>query len=408
MEKLTAEQLVNRFGTYKQKESYKKSGKLPANVRDALIKQAETEFESVSIVKEGRSNIYILNGERAEPIDKVDGRVGKNKSTIAYTKNLDLLVVLALENASYQEKKDMLNPQTMRKWLLDFKLISPKMFDLFGLRTFNAKLEEIERLKEAGVKSFDLMQNPETENSDNVKLLNDFIQYSNELMNQLEVTLERLDKNNIINFYPVYKAKIMDGDGKIQVTELPATTVAKVSDKKRKLLEKYQITEFDVNFLYNKKEVIQFKEEWQEYLANGVEYKKKHLNILFYWKAFAIHMKSTTKRTKGYLMKVAGQEAVELFEKAREELFANNRVEYISERAKRLELLADRKRVKYVGRDDKEEKDELETMLKGKVTAHSHMSKNEKDFNQGYHELLFTEQYTTAIAEINKQYQLTI
>ena len=404
MEKLTTEQLVARFGTDKQKENYKKIGKLYKETRDALIKQAETEFESVSIVKEGRSNIYILSGERAEPIDKVDARVGKNKSTIAYSKNLDLLVVLALENASYQEKKEMLNPQTMRKWLLDFKLISPKMFNLFGLRTFNAKLEEIEKLKEAGVNSFDSMMNPETENSDNVKLLNDFIQYSNELMSQLEVTLKRLDKNNIINFYPVYKAKIMDGDGKIKVTELPATTVAKVSDKKRKLLEKYQITEFDVNFLYNKKEVIQFKEEWQEYLANDVEYKKKHLNILFYWKAFAIHMKSTTKRTKGYLMKVAGQEAVKLFEEAREELFVNNKVQYVNERAKRLEELADKKRAKYIAKDDSD-KDELLKLLEGEVTAHSHMTKNEKVFNQGYHELLFTEQYTTAIAEINEQYK---
>lgn len=406
MEKLTPEQLVTRFGNDKQKESYKKSGKLPANVRDALIKQAETEFESVEIVKEGRSNIYILSGERAEPIDKVDGRVGKNKSTIAYTKNLDLLVVLALESASWNEKKDIGNPQTMRKWLLDFGLISPKMFNLFGLRTFDAKLEEIERLKEDGINSFNLMTNPETENSDNVKLLNDFIQYSNELMGQLEATLERLDKNNIINLLPVYKAKIIDGDGKIQVTELSPNVVAELSDKKRKLLEKYDVTEFDINFLHNKKEVIEFKQEWKEYLANDVKYKKKHLPIIFYWKAWAMFMKSTTKRTKSYLMKVAGQEAVELFEEAREELFANNRVEYISERAKRLELLAVRKRDNYLNKNKPE--DEMLALMAGKITAYSFMSASQREYSQGYHNLLFSDDYCLAVVDIGKHYQLSL
>ncbi|NMA72584.1 MAG: hypothetical protein GX963_00130 [Bacteroidales bacterium] len=408
MERLTGKELVERFGTEKQWYSFKRSGKITSNTRDALIKQAETEFESVEIVKEGRSNIYVLDNKRDKIIPKQDARIGKNKSTITYTKNLDLLVVLALESASWNEKKDIGNPQTMRKWLLDFKLISPKMFKLFGLRTFDAKLEEIERLKEDGVNSFNLMTNPETENSDNVKLLNDFIQYSNELMGQLEATLERLDKNNIINLLPVYKAKIVDADGKFQVTELPPNVVAELSDKKRKLLEKYDVTEFDINFLHNKKEVIEFKQEWKEYLANDVKYKKKHLPIIFYWKAWAMFMKSTTKRTKSYLLKVAGQEAVELFEEAREELFANNKVEYVSERAKRLEKLADRKRDKYLGRDDREEKDELETMLKGKTVALSHMNKREENFNKGYYELLFSKNYISAVTELEEQYKLTI
>lgn len=409
MEKLTAEQLVARFGNDKQKESYKKSGKLPANVRDALIKIAETEFENVEIVKEGRSNIYLLSGKRAEIIDKVDGRVGKNKSNIAYTDSIDFLVVWALR---FNEKIEK-NPQTMRKWLFDFGLISHDLFNLYGLRTFEAKLAEVERLEESGVIAFENLKIKRVTNfeNDSVLLLNDYINYSTELMGQLENSLNRLAKKKIINLLPEYKAKIRVSDEdeeKIAVTTLAPKTVALINSKKIELKEKYEISEYDINFLFNKKEVVEFRKEWQDYLSSGVMQNKKHLNIVHFWKCWAVHLRVTKDVISRYLYKNIGEDEAKLFNNRLDMIGNVKHVRFANERAERVVELAKRKKEKNMTRAEgiKDNKDDLlkQMAVDGNTLL---MTDNQINYSLGYHTLLLSEKYVDAIEALEYSYQLT-
>lgn len=405
MEKLTAEQLVARFGNDKQKDNYRKSGKLESKTRIALIKIAETEFESVSIVKEGRSNIYILSGERAEPIDKVDARVGKNKSNIAYTESIDFLVVWALR---FNEKIEK-NPQTMRKWLLDFGLVSDDLFNLYGLRTFEAKLAEVERLEESGVKAFDYLKIKRITNfeNDSVLLLNDYINYSTELMGQLENSLNRLAKKKIINLLPEHKAKIRvsDEEGSIAVTTLTPKTVAEINSKRIELKEKYEISEYDINFLFNKKEVVEFKKEWQEYLSKGVMQNKKHINIVYLWKCWAVHLRVTKDVIERYLYKNIGEDEAKLFNNRLDMIGNVKHVRFANERAERVVELAKRKKEKNMTRAE-EIKDNKDDLLKQMAVDGNTllMTNNQMKYSLGYHTLLLSEKYVDAIEALEYSY----
>lgn len=323
--RLNAQQLVEKFGTDKQKASFSKSGKIRTNIKQAILKIAESQFESVETIKEGRSNVYVLSGERSEALEVEDGRINNGAYSVAYTGDLELIVLSLLLDKSVETDYD----QTMRKWLLDFGLISPKLFDLLGSKYNKHKqLELINKLLEANALS----------GAEESRIVEDYINYSKELQGQLESALKRLAKANIINFYPVYKAKLFGIDEPVQIS---AKCHAVINDKKRHLMEKLGLSNFDILHLSNKAEVIHFNKLWTEYLKSGVKDDGKEISIDFYFKSHAIHLKATNTRIKKYVDKKEKGLAEKLVDE-KVKFLAEKKEKYRDDRLERVIQLAEK------------------------------------------------------------------
>lgn len=291
---LTAQEFVYEFGTSKQKKSFEQQKKIVTNIKKALIRQAQTEYEKVEIVKKGRSNIYVLSGkfDDDERLVKQDGRHDNGSYSIAYTKDIDLIVLSLLLDKSIETDTS----QTMRKWLFDFGLISRELFHLLGVtHDKRRKINAVDTLV-----SENILKSKEESSA-----IDDYIRYTKELQSQLESSLNRMMKANIINFYPVYWAKLnaRDAEGKridkrIRITE---RCIAMINSHKRNLMDKLNVTDFDILNLHNKKEVKLFNSRYKNFLRNDVTDEGEHISIDYFYKAHAIHIKATDKRIKFYV-----------------------------------------------------------------------------------------------------------
>lgn len=330
--RLDTKGFVGKFGTEKQKESFKKNKYLMKNVRESLINKAEAEYESVKIVKEGRSNVYVLSNKRDEKLVVKDGRHNNGAYSITYTKDIDLIVLSLLLDKSVETDIS----QTMRKWLLDFGLISQELFDLVGsTHDTKKRVLAIEALMNENILN----------NKGEATVLSDYIGYTKELQGQLESSLNRMRKANIINFYPVFWAKLItekDGkaiDKRVRVTE---KCVAVINEHKRMLMDKYNVSNFDVNNLRNKKEVKAFNEAYKYYLENDVHDEGEHISIDYFYKAHAIHIKATNLRIEQYLNK-KNPKSYELLQNSQIKFFDSHRENYKDGRLKRVVELAEKK-----------------------------------------------------------------
>ena len=74
----------------------------------------------------------------------------------------------------------------------------------------------------------------------------------------------------------------------------------------------YGVTDYDVNVLSNKKEVIYFKDRMNEYLRNELKDSiGNHISIDYMWRAYAIAIKSTDKDILKYLEKYSPEQISE-------------------------------------------------------------------------------------------------
>lgn len=68
--KLSTEEFVEMFGSDVQIKKYQTKKKLEKKTRDSLIKLAESVYEKVDIIKEGRNNVYVVEDKRDIALEK--------------------------------------------------------------------------------------------------------------------------------------------------------------------------------------------------------------------------------------------------------------------------------------------------------------------------------------------------
>lgn len=374
---LTKAIAVEMYGTDKQKSYFKKYKKLQKTMEEALLKTLEQEFNS-EIEKvpapTGRGICYKVGKKYDEVKEREDGRATNGVWSIDYTKNMDVIVVSALEQdlVSY-------DAQTMRKWLLDFKLVNRELFDLMGTK-FN-KEAELQHVKE--------LINKNILEYEEKRIIKDYLDFTKELQGQLESTLKRMKKANIIRFWEVQKAKLTNGE----VINIHESVVKKIDNQKRKLMNEYNVEAFEYEYLTNKEEVKTVKRLFSEFLKNDItDEKGNHIAIDFYWTAHAITLKATKKRILTYLKKY-NVEALEAYETNQIKFVKDNQTDFTAGRLDRVVKLA----------QDKEDKFRLKhphDKMKGKRKP----IEDEFKFDTDYYALFFNNLYVKRIEELEKYY----
>ncbi|MFB2515529.1 hypothetical protein [Lysinibacillus sp. OTC-L20] len=322
MKQFNLEQFINEFGTDKQVQSLiNGNGNVNRRTFDSVIKTANTRFGTITIEGRGSKRIMTCSDEKETPTIREDGRVSNGAWSKPYTKNLDIVVVSVLEQGLETD-----TAQTLASWAKDFGIITSKMHELLmsryqkGLRKLH-----IEKLRSDSIIKY---------NED--RIVDDFIQMTKELTNQVAGTLERMKKAGIIEYYPVFKGHIARTDETINLHE---DTYKEVVNIKRKLMDKYDVSEWYLMTFKNSPKTINFYKEYDELLALVKDKNGEELGLDYCYTAYAIILKARKKKIIAYLKKY-NKEAIEQFEQDEQKFlfknkyqFHNKRIDYVSDKA---------------------------------------------------------------------------
>ena len=296
--------MVENFGSEGQKNHFEKNNGFKDSKREEpFLRTLRQYFESVELVKvKGvRAKQYKLGAAREEIATRQDDRETNGGRELSYTKYLDAIVLLALDSKMFSEHET-----TMAKWVLNFGLANELIFNI--------------------------KTNPNSIDSHNIKRglpssrVPELSVYAEDFRDKeriLKRTLEKMDKTNLVDFYPVAKASVITGVKYITednepvystaIIDLKSETVGLLNEKRRSLLEELRITEFHIRIgkSSNKdtqKKIDKFNQEIQDFYKNEVyqrddDGKNRHLWIQFHWFNYALSVKATKTRIKNYLKK---------------------------------------------------------------------------------------------------------
>ena len=327
---MTKKEAVEIYGSAKAKAHFEKYKCFKEKTMESsLIKTLEQHYESVEVVKQGRSNVYQLGSKLSETKQREDGRIFNGENTrLKYTNNIDIIVISGLAQKMVSE-----SAQTMRKWLFEFGLINNNLFDLMGAKPSNNKeTVHMTYLSDSGILG-----------EDQRGVLRDFKMYTKDLQGQLQRSLIRLKKAGIIELYEVKKARVIvereSGRKDYDVVNLHEITWARITEKRKELMLKHGVTGFEIDYLHNKPSVKAFNKEFVNYLRNDViqitgNDTMEHLVVANFWTAWAINIKCTDNKMIKYLQKFNRNAEMTEFLKNEESFVNSNKYEYIEERFK--------------------------------------------------------------------------
>lgn len=397
--KLSTEEFVEMFGSDVQIKKYQTKKKLEKKTRDSLIKLAESVYEKVDIIKDGRNNVYIVEDKRDIALEKEDGRA-TNGNLSEYSKDIDFVVVSRLR----EKAKDDNYARTMNNWMVSFGLISKELSDVMSPYFLNNQ-DNVD----------ELIKNEVINDEDEIKIIKDYISYIKTMQGNLKSTLDRLKKCNIIEFYPVYKARIkLDREVKKQVktiigkdegyyySNLDEDVVSKIFKKRIELMSGYNVTDYDVNVLTNKKEVIKFNDGMNEFLRNELtDSTGKQISIDYMWKAYAVILKSTDKEVLKYL-KTYSPERVDEYLNFPDELELSKIRSMESGKKEKVVKMAE-KQNDYIMKKFHNDANEFEGM--GEKKNNSLVLDNAKIYyDRGYYNIFLNNEYVDRVINIHEYY----
>lgn len=385
---ITKKEAVELFGSEECKNHFAKYKKFTnKDLENSLIKEMRRYYDFVEVVKpeKGRGYVYEVSGKKDVITLKEDGRINNGAWSNPYTKNMDIMVVSVLEQGLVTE-----TAQVLSKWCLEFGLITPEMFKLLPAKYNQHYMEQcLQELKDNKIIC---------EGED--RILNDFLYEMKTLQNQLAGTLKRMQKAEIIEYYPVYKGFIEEGGKTINLHE---NTVKKILSLQRNLMELYNVNEWYLRTYDNTKKAREYREEWNKRLEEVTDENGTVLGLSYWYTAYAIILKARKKRIIRYLEKY-NKEVIEQF-KIDEELFLiENEVAYRNKRNNYVIGNAQKREDKFLEPRVKENLYAEE--LGGRQVAYR-PNREDYTYNKEYYALYFDRLYAQRIKELQEYYGYT-
>ena len=385
---ITKKEAVELFGSEDCKKHFAKYKKFTnKDLEKSLIKEMKRYYDFVEVVKpeKGRGYVYKLSGKKDVITQKEDGRTSNGAWSIPYTKNMDIMVVSVLEQDLVTE-----TAQVLSKWCLDFGLMTAEMFDLLPAR-YNEHYREqcLQELKDNKI----IFEGEE-------RILNDFIYEMKTIQNQLAGTLKRMQKADIIEYFPVYKGFIEESEKTINLHE---NTVKKILSLQRNLMELYNVNEWYLRTYYNTKKAREYREEWNKRLAQVTDENGAVLDLSYWYTTYAIILKARKEKIIRYLEKY-NKEAIEQF-KIDEELFLiENKATYHNKRNTYVIGNAQKREDKFL--EPRIRANQHAEELGGKQVA-SRPLKEDYTYDKEYYTLYFDRLYAQRIKELQEYYGYT-
>lgn len=380
--KISRAELVEKFGSEECKQHFAKYNKFKnKNIEAALIKNVECHYEKVEIVKEGRFCFYVLINEKAEATDKIDKRIANGAYSVPYTRNLDIIVVSALEQGDINE-----NAQTLNNWCLDFGLINPELHDLVvSKHSKQLREKHIEDLIKTKIITYG-----------QERIVNDFIRYTQYLQSQLAGTLNRMRRAGIIEYYLVPMGYIEEEAKSVKLHE---GTLKKILNLQRRLMEKYDVDQWYLDTYENSKKSKEYKAEWKEELSKVTDENEHVIGLSYWYKTYAIMLKARKNRIITYL-ETYNKELIQQYKENEKSFRDINMVGFVKGRGEYVEQAAKKHEVKFLEpRVKSKNLDEL-----GGRLFKSLPKVDDYQYDKEYYALYFQEVYSKKIRELQEFY----
>lgn len=380
---MTKAQAVELHGSEDQKRHFAKYGKFTnKNLENALIDVLKRTYESFESFRKGKAYVYKVGGKRDVPLEKtvnVGARIS-NGAWKNYTKNMDIMVVSVLEQCLIND-----TAQTLSKWCLDFELITPSMYELI-------RSKHDQDLKD---KHLQILKNNNVIKNGEERVVNDFIHGFKTLQQQLAGTLNRMEKLEIIEYYPVYKGKVMGKEAPINLHE---NTVNKILQLQRTLMDTYDVDDWYLQKVYNSPKSRAYRKDWKEQLAEITDENGVVLQLEYHFKLYAIILKARKKKIIKYL-ETYNKEAIERFKKDEFMFLNENKVNYHEERKKVVVENAEKEEENFL----KPRVNKLESEFGGQ-TKNTVPTRSDYVYDEDYYALYFDRLYAQRIKELQEFY----
>lgn len=357
---MTKAEAVEMYGTDKQKEHFAKYKKFTnKNLEGALTKTLEQHYESVELAKQGRAMVYELGTKREAVAEREDKRAdnGKGQVPMNYEKAFPIMLLQHLQERALAEGEEMPKPQTTRKWLMDFGVITPEMFEASkATYRYGVLQEQIETLTDKKVIK-----------SEHDSVVKDYINREIERLNAYFMqVVNRLAKEKIITHMPVMMAKCkvphmveyldeVTGqpehriDYKTEYVELTSPVVGKVSAMEKRLQSqpKYRdLTLTDIHKLKGKPLVKEYWKDYQEELSKITNEVGERLYMELVYQAHALFVRAGDNAIIKWLEK-KNRGAIDLYNSDSVQYLLENRNEFHEARHNYVVALAESRQTKY-------------------------------------------------------------
>lgn len=380
---MTKAQAVELHGSENQKRHFAKYGKFTnKNLEKALIDVLKRTYESFENIKQGRAYVYKLGKKRDVPLEKtvnVGARIS-NGAWRNYTKKMDIMVVSIFEQSLIND-----NAQTLSKWCLDFGLIKPSMYELIRSK-HNQKLKD---------KHIQILKNNNVIKDGEERVVNDFIHGFKTLQKQLAGTLDRMKKLEFIDYYPVYKGKVI---GKEVPINLHEDTVNKILQLQRTLMDIYDVDDWYLQKVYNSPKSRAYRKDLKEQLAEITDENGVVLKLDYHFMLYKIILKARKKKIIKYL-ETYNKEAIERFKKDEFMFLNENEVNYHEERKKVVVENAEKEEENFL----KPRVNKLESEF-GSQTKNTVPTRSDYVYDEDYYALYFDRLYVQRIKKLQEYY----
>ena len=274
---------------------------------------------------------------------------------------MDVIVAAHLEY-DMTEKASM----SLGKWAVEFGLITELELGLLRSR-------HISKVRQ---KHIDMAIKNGIIEEDQTKLLDEFTQHCLEIYGQLAKTLEHMKKCGIILFYENWK-----GYSKTGKVNICPETMKRIKKLRRELMKKHDVVEFNLIAHVNAKKVKEFKREWKQALAEVKDEFDNILGIEFYWKEYAVILKTTSKAVQRYLETYCVDELAAYMSES--DLFINeNEVDYVLKRKANIMKKAEKRHKKKL--EEYKQKIGFATSEDEEIIRHFYTQQELEDIIAGY------------------------
>lgn len=253
----TLAELVKKYGSKAQKQSFKNKGNLTGKEFSILLKSVEQEWESNAIEGRGSKRIIICSGKRSKKAERVDKRSNNGQGQLIGEFELNSLVVNYLI-----QNGNKVRPMSATKWITELGIVDGKLIDAL----YGARGKHLEKLQEQFSKEI-IDYNKADSDKD---MLDEFLQVSMKHMKSSLVSVFRkLAKTEII----IHRKERWGCTTKNNHRKLRPNEIKEIDNIRGILLIEHGLKGNDL-FITNKKEVKAFKEELDKKLEDqlGLKY----------------------------------------------------------------------------------------------------------------------------------------
>src|SRR5699024_3274701 len=195
----------------------------------------------------GRGKGYKLGAAKQEVSEREDNRANNGGTELSHTKYLDAVILMGIRNNVFEHET------TLNNWVRNFGLTNEA---LHAIKTKGIHSSESKKIRKQMVEENVL----KSENS--TAELNFYLTDFDNIKGQLKNVLEKMNKEGLIEYYRVPKAKLRVPlentlHGKTYETSyitIDSATQERITKKTEQLKEKYKITPYE-SFYGNKNKI---------------------------------------------------------------------------------------------------------------------------------------------------------